>query len=127
MPRSRHDQGCCSAVAANAPVFTIDVELDPAWQPLLPVAQAAGIRGAWALPLQDEQQRAVGALGIYYGEARLPEAETQALITEFTRLAVLAIRQQRVVQAQRASEARYRGISSRPIPASCSAIWRAAG
>jgi len=52
----------------------------------------------------------VGALGIYYGEARLPEAETQALITEFTRLAVLAIRQQRVVQAQRASEARYRGI-----------------
>ncbi len=110
VPRSRHDQGCCSAVAANAPVFTIDVELDPAWQPLLPVAQAAGIRGAWALPLQDEQQRAVGALGIYYGEARLPEAETQALITEFTRLAVLAIRQQRVVQAQRASEARYRGI-----------------
>jgi len=52
----------------------------------------------------------VGALGIYYGEARLPETETQALITEFTRLAVLAIRQQRVVQAQRASEARYRGI-----------------
>ncbi|EIO9964802.1 PAS domain S-box protein, partial [Listeria monocytogenes] len=110
VPRSRHDQGCCSAVATNAPVFTVDVELDPAWQPLLPAAQAAGIRGAWALPLQDEQQRAVGALGIYYGEARLPEAETQALITEFTRLAVLAIRQQRVVQAQRASEARYRGI-----------------
>ncbi|MDR6234813.1 bifunctional diguanylate cyclase/phosphodiesterase [Pseudomonas oryzihabitans] len=110
VPRQRHDQGCCTAVTTRAPVFTVDVELDPAWQPLLHAALAAGIRGAWALPLQDEQQRAVGALGIYYGEARLPEPETQALITEFTRLAVLAIRQQRVVQAQRASEARYRGI-----------------
>lgn len=110
VPRQRHDQGCCSAVTTRAPVFTIDVELDPAWQPLLPAALAAGISGAWALPLLDEQQRAVGALGIYYGEARLPEPETQALLTEFTRLAVLAIRQQRVVQAQRASEARYRSI-----------------
>ena len=110
VPRQRHDQGCCTAVTTRAPVFTVDVELDPAWQPLLHAALAAGIRGAWALPLLDEQQRAVGALGIYYGEARLPEPETQALITEFTRLAVLAIRQQRVVQAQRASEARYRGI-----------------
>ena len=110
VPRQRHDQGCCTAVTTRAPVFTVDVELDPAWQPLLPAALTAGIRGAWALPLQDEQQRAVGALGIYYREARLPEPETQALITEFTRLAVLAIRQQRVVQAQRASEARYRSI-----------------
>ncbi|MDR6677269.1 bifunctional diguanylate cyclase/phosphodiesterase [Pseudomonas oryzihabitans] len=110
VPRQRHDQGCCTAVTTRAPVFTVDVELDPAWQTLLHAALAAGIRGAWALPLLDEQQRAVGALGIYYGEARLPEPETQALITEFTRLAVLAIRQQRVVQAQRASEARYRGI-----------------
>ncbi len=25
VPRSHHDQGCCSAVTTNAPVFTIDV------------------------------------------------------------------------------------------------------
>lgn len=66
----RLDQGpCLDALRRGAAVYAGDLNGDPRWPALSPLAAGSGVRSLLALPLVD--QRTVGALNLY---ARYPEA-----------------------------------------------------
>src|SRR5690606_22122785 len=68
----------------------------------------AGIAAAWSLPFKDEFQQVLGVFGIYYQQRRQPSQEDLDLVTEFSRLAALAVHQQMLQQQRQESEQRFR-------------------
>ena len=52
------------------------------------------LRACWSLPFKDDSNRVLGTFGIYYHHCASPSNEDIALVTEFTRLAGLAVQQQ---------------------------------
>ncbi|GGM12199.1 hypothetical protein GCM10009425_23970 [Pseudomonas asuensis] len=103
------DSGTCgAAVYRNGLVVSEDIEQDPNWIGLREAALQADIRSGWSLPIRDETESAVGVFGIYYYTRTSPEQATIALVNEFTRLAALAIRQQRYTQERDEIEHRFR-------------------
>ena len=99
---------CGAAVYRNGLVISQDIEHDPNWEGLREAARQADIRSGWSLPIRDETESAVGVFGIYYHTLTSPEQATIALVNEFTRLAALAIRQQRHTQERDEIEHRFR-------------------
>ncbi|TWI54789.1 PAS domain S-box-containing protein/diguanylate cyclase (GGDEF)-like protein [Pseudomonas duriflava] len=99
---------CGAAVHRNGLVISENIEQDSRWQDLREAAQEAGIRSGWSLPIRDENEEAVGAFGVYYRTPMRPERETISLVTEFARLAALAIRQQRQDAERHEIEQRFR-------------------
>ncbi|MBP8184458.1 MAG: EAL domain-containing protein [Pseudomonas sp.] len=95
---------CGHAAASGDLVIAEDLQSHPNWQNYRELTQAADLHACWSLPFKDDGGQVLGTFGIYYREPSLPSDEDIALVTEFTRLAGLALQQQQREAARQQHE-----------------------
>ncbi|MFG0379466.1 EAL domain-containing protein [Pseudomonas sp. zbq_18] len=101
--------GSCSHAAASGELtVTEDILKDPYWAEYRDAALHAGLRACWSLPFKNDQGQVLGVFGIYSRHPTRPAQEDVALVTEFTRLAGLAVRQHQRDSERLQSELRFR-------------------
>lgn len=87
--------GACGHAACSGELtIAEDLDCHPYWRSHREQTQAAGLRACWSLPFKDDHGRVLGTFGIYYAQPTRPSEADIALVTEFTRLASLAVQQQ---------------------------------
>jgi len=70
------DQAACGAAAAlERPVVTADIRTDPTWSRLRPLAEAAGLRACWSVPLSLPQGGTLGTFASYSEQPLEPTPE----------------------------------------------------
>ncbi len=84
---------CGHAACSGELVIAENLDTHPYWQGGRTQALAAGLHACWSLPFKDDNARVLGTFGIYYDQPRRPSEADIALVTEFTRLASLAVQQ----------------------------------
>ncbi|MGH8354161.1 MAG: bifunctional diguanylate cyclase/phosphodiesterase, partial [Pseudomonas sp.] len=99
---------CGYAVASGEMVMAENLQQHPHWLDARELALSAGVQACWSLPFKDDGERVLGTFGIYYRSQTAPSHEDIALVTEFTRLAGLAVQQQRREAQRQESEQRFR-------------------
>ncbi|MDD0841764.1 bifunctional diguanylate cyclase/phosphodiesterase [Pseudomonas sp. Gutcm_11s] len=103
------NQGSCGNAAASGELTIVeDIRSHPNWINFREAAQQAGLRACWSLPFKNDQNQVLGVFGIYYRRPARPSREDIELVTEFTRLAGLALRQQQRDAERLQSELRFR-------------------
>jgi PAS domain S-box-containing protein len=93
---------CGVAARSGQRVVAADVEREPLWAPLLPLARAEGIRGCWSTPIRAPGGTVHGTLAVYPGEAREPTPR------ELDRIDILAGTAAVLIERHRADEQRER-------------------
>jgi PAS domain S-box-containing protein len=86
---------CGHAAHSGELTITEDLDRHPYWRDFRELTQAAGLHACWSLPFKDDNGQVLGTFGIYYAQPTRPSEADIALVTEFTRLASLAVQQQR--------------------------------
>lgn len=84
---------CGHAACSGELVIAEDLASHPYWRDYRAVTQAAGLQGCWSLPFKDDHGRVLGTFGIYSDQPARPSTADLALVSEFTRLASLAVQQ----------------------------------
>ncbi len=84
---------CGHAACCGELVIAEDLGQHPYWRDFRDLTEAAGLRACWSLPFKDDSGQVLGTFGIYYRHSARPSEEDIALVTEFTRLAGLAVQQ----------------------------------
>ncbi len=82
---------CGHAAASGELVIAEDLSQHPYWRDYQAIALAAGLHACRSLPFKDDNGEVLGTFGIYYTLPTRPSAADIALVTEFTRLAGLAV------------------------------------
>jgi diguanylate cyclase (GGDEF)-like protein/PAS domain S-box-containing protein len=101
--------GFCSHAAASGELMIAeDLQSHPDWQNYRELTRDADLQACWALPFKNDGGQVLGTFGIYYRECGLPSDDDIALVTEFTRLAELALQQQQREAARQEVELRFR-------------------
>nr|WP_298135876.1 bifunctional diguanylate cyclase/phosphodiesterase [uncultured Pseudomonas sp.] len=85
---------CGHAAYSGELTIAEDLNQHPYWQNYRELTNRAGLHACWSLPFKNDQGRVLGTFGIYYDRPTLPSDADIALVTEFTRLASLAVQQQ---------------------------------
>ena len=106
---------CGTAMHRGTPVFVTDILTDPLWDDYRELAQQAGLRACWSMPICSPQGQPLGSFAMYYAEPRSPNEVELGLIESAADIARIAIEHQRAHQALHASEARNRAML-RAIP-----------
>ncbi|MEX6689806.1 ATP-binding protein [Danxiaibacter flavus] len=65
---------CGLAMHTGETVITPDVELDPVWEPWLPIARKHNYRASWSFPVRTAGGPVVGTFAMYFEEPRNPTA-----------------------------------------------------
>ncbi|MEK1906147.1 MAG: EAL domain-containing protein [Pseudomonas sp.] len=99
---------CGHAAATGELAIADDLQSHPNWREFRVLAEQAGLRACWSLPFKNDQGEVLGTFGIYYRRVTHPGPDDIALVTEFTRLAVLAVQQARQNSERLQSELRFR-------------------
>ena len=90
--RPHPDVGTCAAAAATGNVIvTPDFLDDSRWSELKHLPLALGFRGAWSMPIKDEDGRVLGTFGSYFFEPRTPTEHERTVVAELMPLAAHAI------------------------------------
>ena len=90
--RPHPEVGTCAAAAATGNVVvTPDFLDDSRWSELKHLPLALGFRGAWSMPIKDEDGRVLGTFGSYFFEPRTPTDHERAVVSELMPLAARAI------------------------------------
>jgi diguanylate cyclase (GGDEF)-like protein/PAS domain S-box-containing protein len=85
-------QGSCGTSAAlGVAVIVEDIRSHPYWAALVDLAERAGLRACWSIPFKDEAGQVLGTFGIYYAQPRSPTRGELDLISEFARIAGIAV------------------------------------
>ncbi|MCY1542766.1 GAF domain protein [compost metagenome] len=84
---------CGHAARSGELVIAEDLASHPYWRTVRDETSAAGLRACWSLPFMNDSGQVLGTFGIYYRKPMRPNAADIALVTEFTRLAGLAVQQ----------------------------------
>ncbi|WP_263140600.1 EAL domain-containing protein [Pseudomonas sp. RIT-PI-AD] len=102
---------CCGHAALSGEItIAEDIQRHPDWARYRELAARCGLHASWSLPFKDDAGQVLGTLGVYYNETRRPSDEDIALVTEFSRLVVLAIGQQSLQAERETSERRFSAI-----------------
>ncbi|MGG5871567.1 PAS domain S-box protein [Pseudomonas peli] len=99
---------CGHAAASGELVIAEDLSQHPYWRDYQSVALAAGLHACWSLPFKDDSGQVLGTFGIYYPQPTRPSTADIALVTEFTRLAGLAVQFSAAPSASKMSESDQR-------------------
>lgn len=99
---------CGHAAASGELVIAEDLSQHPYWRNYQSVALAAGLHACWSLPFKDDSGQVLGTFGIYYLQPSRPSSADIALVTEFTRLAGLAVQFSAAPSASKMSESDQR-------------------
>ncbi|MDP2244338.1 PAS domain S-box protein [Pseudomonas sp.] len=90
--QAKLELGSCGHCACSGElVIAENLATHPYWQAFRAQTQAADLHACWSLPFKDDNARVLGTFGIYYHQPRRPSQAEIALVTEFTRLASLAV------------------------------------
>jgi diguanylate cyclase (GGDEF)-like protein/PAS domain S-box-containing protein len=87
-----------------------DVDEDPVWRQQRDAALAAGLREAWATPIETAEGKIRGSLIVYRSEPGLRGPADAAILAHAVQLAGIAIERRLAEQALRGSEAKFRGL-----------------
>jgi PAS domain S-box-containing protein len=82
---------CGHAACSGELVIAEDLSSHPYWKDFQDIVRPSGLRACWSLPFKDESGQVLGTFGIYYLQPTRPSSADIALVTEFTRLAGLAV------------------------------------
>jgi len=96
------------AVISGELVIAPHLQQSPHWLAFRELAASAGIQACWSLPFKDDGGRVLGTFDLYYPLPNTPSEDDIALVTEFTRLAGLAVQQQHRETERQESEQRFR-------------------
>ncbi|MBD9485575.1 PAS domain S-box protein [Pseudomonas sp. PDM14] len=99
---------CGHAAATGELAIAEDLQQHPHWQAYRELTAQAGLRACWSLPFKNDQGEVLGTFGVYYRRVAHPAPGDIALVTEFTRLAGLAVRQHQRDKERLQSELRFR-------------------
>lgn len=99
---------CGQAAASGELMIAEDLQSHPNWQAFRHLTLAASLRACWSLPFKNDSGEVLGTFGIYYRTVKRPNDDDIALVTEFTRLAGLAVQQQQRESARQQIEERFR-------------------
>jgi len=99
---------CGTAMHRGKPVYVEDIPSDPLWQDFAKLAEQAGLRACWSVPVFDTRKNVVGSLALYYREARAPQGWERELIELFASLVGVAVERRRQDDALQLSEQRLR-------------------
>jgi len=97
---------CGLAMYKGEPVISPDIEEDPRWEPLRPLARKYNCRACWSFPVRTKDGPIVGTLGIYFSEPRKPlkkELELAGILAHAA--AIIISRDQELMERTQAEEA----------------------
>jgi PAS domain S-box-containing protein len=103
---------CGTAMHLGKPVVTVDIETDPLWQQIRPLARAHKLRACWSTPVKRADGRVAACFALYWREPRAPSDDDRALIARISGLASIAIERGRMLEALRESEQRFQAVAS---------------
>ena len=101
---------CAAAIERNETVIGGDFDSDPRWIDWLPIARACGFKSAWATPVRGASGQALATLTIHGDVAGEPLPEDLDISAAAAALSGVLLERFNAEAAQRASEARYRGL-----------------
>ncbi len=99
---------CGTAVYRREPVVVSDIASDPLWNKNRELALRHGIHACWSIPIFSSDNEILGTMAMYYPSPRTPSREDWEMIESSTKLAGIALEQDRDRVALKQSEARYR-------------------
>lgn len=102
---------CGHAAASGELVIAEDLSQHPYWRDYQGVALAAGLRACWSLPFKDDSGQVLGTFAVYYTQPTRPSPADIALVTEFTRLAGLAVQFSATANTTQVSKSDQRYVS----------------
>ncbi|WXL26759.1 PAS domain S-box protein [Ectopseudomonas mendocina] len=82
---------CGHAAYTGELVIAEDISTHPNWQGYQDLALSSGLQACWSLPFKDDCGNVLGTFGVYYPRPASPSQADITLVTEFTRLAGLAV------------------------------------
>ncbi|MBS0657286.1 MAG: GAF domain-containing protein [Verrucomicrobia bacterium] len=89
--------GTCGAAAyLGQPMVAPDIQTHPSWAPYRELAAKHGFRACVSLPIVDPTGKVLGTFALYGQEPGEPGATKLAMVSEFARLASVAIQKHRV-------------------------------
>jgi PAS domain S-box-containing protein len=92
---------CGTASFWNIPVIVEDIQSDPLWRDLAPLARKTGVNACWSHPFSSRDGRILGAVALYYPERRAPTAEQMSRLRTAARMTGLAVERGRAEEALR--------------------------
>ncbi|MCF6208468.1 MAG: PAS domain S-box protein, partial [Ghiorsea sp.] len=93
---------CGTSTYTGERVLVEDIATDPKWEKLKDVALPHGMRSCWSEPIKDNKGKVLGAFGMYYNHAALPNADELEDLEAGARLAgIVMARQQRETLLQK--------------------------
>jgi diguanylate cyclase (GGDEF)-like protein/PAS domain S-box-containing protein len=101
---------CAASVYLGRQVLVADIRTDPFWEQPRAHALEAGLNAAWSTPIKAADGRLLGALGVYHATSGLPGQRELRIMDHAAQMAGIAIARRLGEEAQRASEAKYRGL-----------------
>ena len=101
-----------AAVCRGEPVIIADVASGHGWSLPGPTTLPSGYRAGWAQPILDTAGKPMGALCLYFDQARAPSHADYSTIDSLIPLAQLAIEHDRRARALRTADERFTSIAA---------------
>ena len=84
---------CAAAAATGSVVVTEDFCADTKWAELRHLPLALGFKGAWSVPIKNDEGKVLGTFGTYFTTKRMPSAREMHGIKLLADAAALALKQ----------------------------------
>ncbi|WP_339547747.1 EAL domain-containing protein [Pseudomonas sp. RA_35y_Pfl2_P32] len=104
---------CGTAAYRGKPVLVTDINHDPLWADYKALAEKAGLRACWSIPVRNSDGRVAATFALYFRECRGPDTLHAHLVTAGTHLCMLALEREEARQAIRRM-AYYDGLTGLP-------------
>lgn len=101
---------CATAAHRRELVITADIREDPLWRRWRDIANEAGIRACWSMPLLSRRRELLGTLSMYFRRPRTPNPADMEFLRVAASLAGLAIARKHTETALRISKADNRAL-----------------
>jgi two-component sensor histidine kinase len=86
---------CGTAAFRNQPVYVTDIDRDPLWASYRELALTHGLKACWSTPIPSKTNSVLGTFALYHHEPRPPTLYEKEIVGLLTRIAALAIEQDR--------------------------------
>lgn len=101
--------GSCGTAAYRKEVVVVsDIATDSLWNRGRNLALRHGLQACWSIPILSSDNEVLGTMAMYYPQPRTPRREDWEIIESSTKLAGIALEQDRDRTALTQSEGRYR-------------------
>jgi PAS domain S-box-containing protein len=101
---------CGTAAFLRTPVFVNDIDRDPLWDDYRALADAAGLRAGWSMPVLANDGTVLGTFAMYYRTPQSPDEASVRLIERAAHIAGIAMERRRLDDQLRALHARIESI-----------------